>query len=112
MSDAVDPVVESKDWKAWEERHPLPASFHVSGRVVVRATNYKARLDKPVQGINPRILLLTLVVEQDGEVGGDAITSLDVQYSEKPHGPGKYTEVTILRRGNGGARITKLESTK
>ena len=109
MSD-IDPVSESKDWKAWEDRQPPgPASFHVSGTVVVRATNFKARLEKPVQGINPKILLLTLVVEQEGDVGGDAITPLPVKYTEKDFKPGAYTEVTVLRRGNGGAQIPEID---
>lgn len=107
----VDPVVESKDWSAWEDHQPPgPVSFHVKGTVVVIATNYRATLEKTVpQGTNPKILLLDLVVEETGDVGGDAITDIPAVYSEAKYTAGTYEEVTILRKGNGGAHIPRVD---
>ena len=108
----VDPVIESKDWSAWEDHQPPgPISFYVKGTIVVRATNYAARLvTKVPQGINPKILLLDLFVEKTGPIGGDAITELEARYSEESdYKTGTYTEVTILSQGSGGAHIPKVD---
>ena len=54
--------------------------------------------------------MLDLTVERVGEVGGDAITPIRVQYSQVQSRPGSYDQVTILRSGGkGGAQIPKIE---
>ena len=115
-SDTTDPVIQSKNFRAWENlQPPAPHSFHVSGTVVVRATNYVARLEKAVpQGINPKILLLDLIVDKVGDVGGDAITDLPVQYSEKKYSEGTYTAVQVIRKGGGEGDVTikKIEKVR
>ena len=111
----VDPVYESKDWKAWENHQPPgPATLHVFGTVSTRATNYSVTLERMVpQGFNPRILLLRLIVTQLGAVGGDAITPHEVTYEETVHDgfePGDYDSIAIVRpEGAGGAQIDDIE---
>lgn len=107
----ADPVLESKDWSAWENHQPPgPVTFHVKGTVVVRATNYTAKLERAApQGINPNILLLNLVVTESGPIGGSNITNLDVQYSEAAYAAGAYSQVTILRDGAGGTHIPQVD---
>jgi hypothetical protein len=105
-----DPVMKSKNWSAWEDHQPPgPVSFHVTGQVVVRATNYTARLTKARSGINPKILMLNLVVKKTGAAGGDAITTLPVAYSKERFKAGSYSQVMILREGKGGAHIRKIK---
>lgn len=78
--------------------------------MVAKATNYVVRLEKARrQGTNPKILLQHLIVAETGAVGGDAITALPVQYLEEEHLSGTYDEVTISRRGNGGAQILEID---
>src|ERR671921_935687 len=54
------------DWYAWHDHEPPgPATLRVTGKCEFRTTGYKVKLKRrEPQGINPKDLLLDLIVEE------------------------------------------------
>lgn len=92
----------TKDWAAWENRMPQIGDVHptlyVTGKVKVPGTQYKPVLTPMApQGINPKILLLELTVEGQGNARGGK-TWREARY-EAPIAAGQYVQVSILFQG-------------
>jgi hypothetical protein len=93
----------TKDWAAWENRMPqiggTGPTLYVTGKVKVPGTQYKPVLTPAApQGINPKILLLNLSIEGQGDAqGGESWR--DVRY-EQPVAAGQYVQVSILFQGS------------
>jgi hypothetical protein len=87
----------TRDWSAWLDVMPGPdrqPSVHVAGTCVFPTTGYTAELryTEP-QGINPRYLLLDLIVIAP-EVGEETITEQLVSFS-RPATVNEYEFATI-----------------
>jgi hypothetical protein len=78
--------VYTSDWYAWRNRMPPgPASFHVTGVVQVPHPGYEAHLaPASPQGINPRELILTLVLTEHPGFWPQVVTTLNVRHDEAP----------------------------
>jgi hypothetical protein len=88
-----------RDWKAWHDRMPgAEPTLHVTGRCEFPSSGYEVRLKRHTpQGINPRDLLLdVLVTEPTGPVN-QVVTELDVSYDEQTDVD--YQSATILPDG-------------
>jgi hypothetical protein len=101
----------TQEWAAWENRMPqiggVTPTLYVTGKVKVPGTQYKPVLTPAApQGINPKILLLDLTIEGQGEAEGGK-TWRDVRY-EAPVAAGQYVQVSILFQG---AMIDNLDVT-
>lgn len=93
-------MTNAKDWSAWEDHQPPvdPSAipFHVTGKVETTNGALQPKLTKNFpQGINPAILLLTLTIEQVGDVGTTDVAFRDVRYDETVT-KGQYTSVSII----------------
>ena len=93
----------TKDWAAWENRMPqiggTGPTLYVTGKVKVPGTQYKPVLTPAVpQGINPKILLLNLGIEGQGDAEGGK-TWRDVRY-EQSVAADQYAQVSILFQGS------------
>ena len=107
-----DPVsVDTTDWYAWLSKMPPgPASFHVSGIVLLPTPGYDTRLVRGApQGINPRELILDLEVTPRPGFWPQVITPVSVRYDEpeagveydgvlvrEPDGDGVHFEVEVV----------------
>jgi hypothetical protein len=91
----------TRKWSAVELSDPTgrTAEITVGGEVEVTATNYvpKLSLHKP-QGINPRVLMLDLTIENDRGFGGQVMMYKPV-VNTQPTGGRDYDEVSILFDG-------------
>lgn len=87
----------TNDWAAWcDTMPPGPKTLHVKGTVVVPSTGYRATLKRHVPpGINPDILLLTLVVTEPTGITNPAVEEIEVRYSQE----GCVSGVSILPEG-------------
>lgn len=88
-----------RDWYAWHDHMPGPGStptLHVTGTCTFNTTGYSAELKKhEPQGINPKDLLLDLVVhEPSGGIAGQAFTDVPVRYDEET--TMEYDTVSIM----------------
>lgn len=91
---------------------PGPASFYVTGEVELPASNYEARLVKRVpQGINPKVLMLDLVLEPLKVPGTQALEWRLVRYEEEAaRGAGApYEQIEIFYQGNRIKRIMDIK---
>jgi hypothetical protein len=96
--------VESQDWHAWINRMPPgPASFHVTGVVVLPTPGFEVRLvEASPQGINPADLILDLEVRPLPGIWPQRVTSMSVRYDQSP---GKVAYQSVLIREPDGDAI-------
>ena len=91
----------TRNWSANELSDLVGRNYHieVKGEVETRASNLvpKLRLHTP-QGFNPRILMLDLTIETDGELGGQVVMLRKAAYT-RPTSGNAYDEVDILFEG-------------
>ena len=89
------------DWYAWHDHEPPgPATLRVTGKCEFRTTGYKVKLKRrEPQGINPKDLLLDLIVEEPppGSIVGQGFTTEEARYEEETDF--EYDTVTILPDG-------------
>ncbi len=97
----------TKNWKANE----LPDfvgriyKIHVTGDVQVTSTNLTPKLSYHTpQGINPRILMLDLTIEDSGGFGGQIVFYRQAEFMRRSSGD-SYDEVDILWEGKIVERI-------
>lgn len=78
--------VDTSDWYAWLDKMPPgPASLHVQGTVQLPTPGFEVRLvPASPQGINPRQLILDLLVTELPGVWPQIVTSVSVRYDQKP----------------------------
>lgn len=95
--------LDSMDWYAWWNRMPPgPASFHVTGTVVMPTPGYDVRLEPASpQGINPKDLILDLKISARPGMWPQVVTNMSVRYDQEPF-KGQYESVLIrLPSGEG-----------
>jgi len=82
---------------AIENRQPLgPPRFYVIATVQVPSPGYTATLKKAVpQGINPAILILTVVTKKKPGIWPPVVTDVQARYDIKNY-KGKFKQVTVL----------------
>jgi hypothetical protein len=89
------------DWKAWIDTMPGPGAkptLHVTGECMFESSGHTVTLERQQpQGINPRDLLLRLIVHEPAEPG-NMREHLRVEYSE-PAAADQYDTVSILPDG-------------
>lgn len=88
--------IESTDWYAWENHMPgSEQSLHLQGVVMVPTPGYEVRLEPAApQGINPRELILDLVIERLDGLWPQVVTRKPVGFSSKG-AAGSYDGVLI-----------------
>jgi hypothetical protein len=88
-----------RDWEAWHDRMPgAQATLHVTGRCEFPTSGYSVRLERhEPQGINPRDLLLDLVITEPTGPVTQVVTEEEVRYDEQTDLD--YDSVTILPDG-------------
>ncbi len=96
----------TRDWYAWINKiPPKPDDFHVVGEIEVPNPGVFAVLTKKVpQGINPKILLLDLLLIQKPGIWPQVITSIQVRFDAIVTG-NVYEEVNIFCAGDDLVRI-------
>jgi hypothetical protein len=102
--------VDTSDWSAWVNRMPPgPASFHVVGTVHFPSPGFRASLEPASpQGINPKQLILDLIVEPlKGRWPGQHHATA-VRYDVDPFN-GDYTSVLVRVPGGDDVQIEVLE---
>lgn len=100
------PAITTADWSAWVNTMPPgPAAFHVTGTVNLPSAGYDAKLVYAApQGINPRQLILDLVVTpKKGGVHAQAVTPVTVRYDKSPY-DGLYQSV-MIRKPDGDLQL-------
>jgi hypothetical protein len=91
----------TRNWSANELPDFAGRRYHVEvkGEVETSATNLVPKLTEHVpQGINARILLLDLTIEQDGAFGGQVVMLRKAEYT-RPTSGNAYDEADILFDG-------------
>ncbi|MBZ0238498.1 MAG: hypothetical protein K8M05_39660 [Deltaproteobacteria bacterium] len=98
-------AVTTSDWYAWVNKMPPgPASFHVTGLVKVPTPGYDVKLvPASPQGINPKELILDLVVTPRPGAWPQVVTPMSVRF-DKPD-DGTYTGVLIREPDGDGAHV-------
>lgn len=93
--------LDSTDWAAWVNRMPPgPASFHVTGTVVLPTPGYSVELvAASPQGSNPADLILDLRITERPGVWPQVITPMTVRYDVTDY-KGNYQSV-LVRQPNG-----------
>lgn len=88
-----------RDWSAWHDHQPPgPAVLHVHGECEFPTAGYSVELRRTEpQGINPKDLLLDLIVSEPTGPAAQVITKLEARYSEETDV--EYETVTILPDG-------------
>lgn len=78
--------IDASDWYAWVNRQPPgPASFHVTGTVTTPTPGYETKLvEATPQGINPRDLILDLVVNKLPGIWPQHVTQVPVRFDQSP----------------------------
>lgn len=78
--------VDTSDWYAWlDKMPPRPASFHVTGTVVLPTPGFDVRLvPASPQGINPTQLILDLEVTARPGIWPHHVTSVSVRHDQSP----------------------------
>jgi hypothetical protein len=96
----VSTTEENVGWWAIEDRMPPgPPRLRVVGKLLAPTTGFKATLEPTVpQGINPRILMLDLLVTPPSGVEPQVITPLSVRF-EKEVKQGEHTSGHIRADG-------------
>jgi hypothetical protein len=93
------PLAECRDWSAWQgSRPPAPPVLTVAGECEFPTAGYSVELRRhEPQGINPRDLLLDLVVHEPTGPVAQVITTVEARYEEETDF--EYESVTILPDG-------------
>jgi hypothetical protein len=88
-------------WFAWENRQPPgPTRLHVGGEVETSSAHRIPKLTRAVpQGINPKILILNLTIEDSGK-GGAEVVDFRPAYYEEPTKLEGFTDVQINYSGS------------
>ena len=91
--------VECSNWSAWHgSRPPAPQVLTVLGECKFPTAGYSVELRRhEPQGINPKDLLLDLIVHEPTGPAASVITTLEARYEEKTDF--EYETVTILPDG-------------
>lgn len=86
----------TREFSAWINLMPgSDPKLIVTGKVETNASNMHPKLKEAVpQGINPHVLLLTLTIDQTGDLGTQDISYRPARF-EKPAERGQYTQVQI-----------------
>jgi hypothetical protein len=93
--------IDTRNWYAWENNMPPgPVRLQATGEVKTPSAHKLPRLTraKP-QGINPKILILDLTVEETGKVGPEVVDFRRAYYEEGCK-PEQFTEVQINCEGS------------
>jgi hypothetical protein len=93
--------IDTRNWAAWENNmRPGPVRLQATGEVKTPSAHKLPRLTraKP-QGINPKILILDLTVEETGK-GGAEVVEFRRAYYEEECKPEQFTEVQINWEGS------------
>ncbi len=94
---AKNPVpLDTADWYAWVDTMPGgPRSFHVTGTVKLPSPGWDVRLEPASpQGINPRDLILELIVSRRLQRCPPRAVNVGARYDLDPYGS-EYSTVTI-----------------
>lgn len=89
-----DTAPNSRDWSANENGGGTKPEIVVTGCVEVSALNLKPVLERGMQGISPAILVLDLVIVDNGGVGGQQVNWQDVRYQEAAD-HGTFSDIVI-----------------
>jgi hypothetical protein len=105
------PAITSADWYAWVNLMPPgPASFHVTGAVTLPHPGYDAKLvAASPQGINPKELILDLVITTKPGTWPQVVTSVSVRF-DKPSYTAAYEGVLIREPDGDSLHITVEEA--
>ena len=89
--------LQSRDWYAWINRMPPPPDdFHVTGEVLVANPGVEPLLTpKEPQGINPKILLMDLLLCQKPGIWPQVLTWKAVRYDKVRPGV-DYEQVQVF----------------
>lgn len=94
--------INTKGWNAFENRQPGTSkdnAFYVIGEVETNNGRIQPVLTKAIpQGINEKILILDLTLEDQGGFGTTDIAFRPVRYDEGIS-EGQYTQVQIMYQG-------------
>jgi hypothetical protein len=85
------------DWAAWVNKMPPgPASFHVAGTLHMPHPGFEVVLvpTRP-QGINPKILMLNLMLRELDGMWAQVLTDIETKYVIDPY-DGDYRQVHIF----------------
>lgn len=92
----------SKDWAAWEDQmppNPPGPTLHVKGEVETPSSNIVPVLTAAApQGINPKIFILKLTLEDNGKLGTQEVDCRLAKF-EKDISPDQYSQVQINWKG-------------
>ncbi len=91
--------VSTRDWYAWNDRMPpRPDRFHINGEVLVPNPGVDVLLvPREPQGINPKILLLDLLLVQKPGVWPAVLVWKPARYDKALVTPGSgYTEADVF----------------
>jgi hypothetical protein len=93
------PPVECSNWSAWHgSRPPAPPVLTVVGECTFPTAGYSVELRRhEPQGINPKDLLLDLIVHEPSGPAAQVITTVEARYEEETDF--EYESVTILPDG-------------
>jgi hypothetical protein len=88
-----------REWEAWHDRMPgVQPTLHVRGWCTFPSDGYDVHLERhEPQGVNPRDLLLDLVVRKPKDPAAQVVTDEEVRYEEQTDSV--YEAVTILPEG-------------
>lgn len=109
MSDTTShPEYQCRDWKAWHDRMPgSPPTLHVSGTCHVHSSGWRCELRRhEPQGINPRDLLLDLVLHPPEGAAGDVEDDVECSYREDTDA--EYDTVSILPNGPASIEVEQV----
>ena len=102
------PIPNNRNWYAWEDRqppNPPGPTLHVTGEVETNNGSIVPVLKPSVpQGINPKILILELTLEDTGKPGTDDVSYRPVKFQRDVQ-EGQHTQVQILWEGDEIAMI-------
>jgi hypothetical protein len=93
------PPTDCRDWSAWHDHQPPgPPTLHVRGECEFPTAGFSVELRRhEPQGINPKDLLLDLIVNKPSGLVSQVITVEEVRYDEVTDF--EYDTVTILPDG-------------
>lgn len=99
--------VSTSNWYAWVNRMPPgPPRMHVQGTVALPSPGYDVALRKAApQGINPRDLILDLVLTERPGVWPEVVTSVSARYDEDPY-QNNYDTVLVRLPGGEAVQLT------
>jgi len=98
-----------RSYEAWIDLMPgANDTLHVTGKVTVATTGYKAKLvEANPQGTVASVLLLRLELTKPTGQVEETVTTLDVAY-EKPHGK-QYKQAQIEEQGHASITVPVKE---